>query len=1534
MDLDWLIGIQDLRTEIPDCTVQEKFRDVLSSTDSSCEIPFPVLSRVLDYYAACNDPTGKTLKSISIKCGQRYSQLDITVHHDLSEGVGILKIQALSAGGPHGFETEHGLRPWVCFRHQKQNFGEQTLVVNITREYLERILKKHCWLNILAQIIGHALSVHVEGLNPLEALLKISGYNSFQTTTDMLSDVARDILESYACLGNPSSLETFIKDAPSLVARIQRHCGDKISKEDLGLAGKLIARMVQEAHTLLRLYNLEDYSTGSPLNITPSDFIYEQYRSELTLMDVPTFYTPPYLAGNLSEAINSLGYTGENESGVRIIRDIIAFKPAQKGASGTSVLEKIRHWVDLFMDFSEQNIYGLSLIKSGTMEDEDIAGIEVIISNMIKLRSRLCSNNDAPYEDKLKKILLEEKDSLTLGFALNKIINEIHQDVLRNVFGIFKGWKSILGEVNTVSSRAVNITVDSAGTIEYFPANKVNIIDYSGDFRDGKAVVAKTILESYLLTNVHLRDNCYIDCISHTNKAWFFVDLGVHGANIFVDLEPNKRSISASYAEGDVEDGNMVRLRFLREALEELGFTVNKTEITFNARLDEGSAGILDADEIVQRAIWTIQAFASVADFDQEIEDGRISDRSLKYHRARISSSGTGFPLYKMTKGVRELKRLSAAIDEVNAGILSIVNPELIKLGLAEIDESTRGSKAIEQNFNKVILKGMAQGRFLCHVSRPVFANPGYNLPDPASYLDGLLEHEYLEKIACTVNTLDKVVGSTYISMANGNRITLTRVDILSGKIGFYALRDENTYKALRAFAVDGEYLTIVSGYYNIIRDTNVVHDLLTEHGYQLDAIEKRNEWSAPMAPIVKGIAVPAIKSCTGVATGFLKKNRRDSAPADFCHAIFSDHILTPHEVGRLKDAAGFITTDDSTLSHAQLTARTFNKPGVIMHGAQWIDDDQSPFLMIPVGSGSYQLRPGQVITVDASRGLVNIAGASIDEKEDASATVKDIFSLLVMINDQMQAPEALSRLRNIIMNTKDAEILKFIVQELFITSTLMESIHKIEIMKYLLDESADDLRLTIEEYIRDIIVDHRRRLKIDTAMAKKRLLGTSDINEAMFVRNKLSGQLGTFQNMEAIVCDRIGLVPLNYSEEIHEINVMYENIAEDFRTQAINTLHSLDQNLTSLEMKDLEKLMRILRSESLLQAERSSMDETFTCLKSQMEDHLPIMHNRFRSSSKSMLIELSDCSSIFSEFVGNKAASLGDLLRTHSGIRVPPGFVLTSIGIEQLLDHNAAKAHTIQIALEEFTGGRAGTLDTISTIATGFEYPETLKEEIILFYHSLENDEPSEPHTNVEDVFVVVRSSSILEDTFDDMMAGRFKSYPYVRGEKILLEAILKCLAFYWVETGDVSTTQPVFIHKQIEADASMVVNSINMADQRWDEVIINSARGAGSGLVAGKVDSDLYFVDASTYAVKRAINPTKLTKSIFDKGKGYGTKISAIENRAEQIRPSLSEEDASRVAQLARQIHDFFGYPVDIEAVITHGKISIVQVRPIVLP
>ncbi|MEA3224088.1 MAG: PEP/pyruvate-binding domain-containing protein [Thermodesulfobacteriota bacterium] len=145
---------------------------------------------------------------------------------------------------------------------------------------------------------------------------------------------------------------------------------------------------------------------------------------------------------------------------------------------------------------------------------------------------------------------------------------------------------------------------------------------------------------------------------------------------------------------------------------------------------------------------------------------------------------------------------------------------------------------------------------------------------------------------------------------------------------------------------------------------------------------------------------------------------------------------------------------------------------------------------------------------------------------------------------------------------------------------------------------------------------------------------------------------------------------------------------------------------------------------------------------------------------------------------------------------------------------------------------------------------------------------------------------------------------------------------------------TQPVFIHRQVEADVSMVINSINMVEERWDEVIINSARGAGAGLVSGKVDSDLYFIDAPALSVKRVIKSIKRTKCVFDEEKGYGTRFVPIDDKAEQTTPSLSEQDAAKIAKLARHIHEFFHYPVDIEAIKRGKKIYVVQVRPIVLP
>jgi len=1585
-----LVGLEDLSGD-EYTVISQEINAILQSTPYPLNLSDNIARRVTDYIIA-SDRLPECIinlfngRSVEIKT-------DVYIDNQKLSFPSTEKVvmNVLPLGDVRGIFADKGNCPIVSVVTYTCLRDELVLNVNISQKYLDRVIKKGCGLHILSQILIYELLRHIAGLCPVEALLRISEYNSFQTTTDVLSDLTRDTLESIADAGAFSTLQLLVDSAIFFKNEIENRYNKRLCEEDITHACRLIERISKEARLLMDLYNLQDYATGSPLKITPGDILFQQFRTEVMISDFPCFYTPPYLVDRLSALLEDSGYTESTQSKVRVIRNIVAYKPSNADEDKKGLIDKVKHWVDLFLDFNEKNTVSLGLLKAGIMELEDILRLISLIKAMINLHSKICAKNPGEYNELLDKIISKHHDNIDLSEQLNRFINQIHQDVLKNVFGLFTGWKTFVGEVNAVSNKAVGVTVDDEGTIEFFPADKVNIIDYSGDFETGESVPARTIIETYLSTNIHLRDNCYIDCISHTNKAWFFVDLGVHGANIFVDLDPNKRSITVSYAEGGVEDGNMARLRFLVDTLQTLGFEVTKSDVTFKATIDEQTVGLLDADVLIDKAIWTIQAFASVADFDQEIEDGRISSIALRYHKNRIDSSGTGFPLYKITRGVGELKRLSRQVDELNVGIISILNQELLKMGSYPIPEDELGAKAIDHKFNRYVNNLITTGRFISNKSNPIFPNPGYSQPPPASYLKQVDNKDYLAEIADIVNVLDKSVGSKLVDVVDDKKVTASAVDVLGGKLTFYAVRDNDTGRAIHAVAVDGECLRKVSSTDNVIRDPRRVRHILNANGYTFEGVVQREVSPIPAGFFVRGLVVLAIKSCPGIATGVLRKNRPEDVPSSFSNAIFSDTILTPLEVGRLREASGFITTNDSVLSHAQLTARTFGKPGVIIQGARWTDEDSFPVFVLPLDNKEVVVREGQVVTVDAIRGMVNIVGGSDNPVEDCRDLIKEIFTLLVEIDNGMDLSQRLVRLKDIIIHTKDVEILKFIIQELFITNTVRHSRDKLKILTIMLKNCRGSLQSEVLKYLKEIVLSYRQKLQNDINKAKQRLVTTRDLNEAIFVRNKLHSQIQTLKGMERLICQRLNMAVFDYDPDVEEIQGLYEKKVHDFEADIARELKSFERSLDNLIPGDIGQIVRTVEMMSLLPAYTADKTEEIKKTKSKMEQIVRVFKTRFRRSRHRCIVDLEDTSRVISPYVGNKAAYLGDLIGAPIEATVTPGFILTRFGVKEIIERNKSEINKINRCCKANRDMRDRCLKDVWDIASGLVYPDHIKQEISRAYHGMERSLDVEEkvgefyrlaglanfdrekiikatlalrgmkelpdltlgqaislmdidlvdkqaildvYSKQGGVFVVVRSSSIMEDTREDMMAGRFKSYPYIRSEKLLFKFILKCLAYYWVEMGGVTDTQPVFIHRQVEADVSMVINSINTVEERWDEVIINSARGAGAGLVSGKVDSDLYFIDAPALFVKRVIKSTKRRKCVFDEKKGYGTRFIPIDDKNEQTTPSLSEQDAVKIAKLARRIHEFFHYPVDIEAIKRGKKIYVVQVRPIVLP
>jgi 2-phosphoglycerate kinase len=197
--------------------------------------------------------------------------------------------------------------------------------------------------------------------------------------------------------------------------------------------------------------------------------------------------------------------------------------------------------------------------------------------------------------------------------------------------------------------------------------------------------------------------------------------------------------------------------------------------------------------------------------------------------------------------------------------------------------------------------------------------------------------------------------------------------------------------------------------------------------------------------------------------------------------------------------------------------------------------------------------------------------------------------------------------------------------------------------------------------------------------------------------------------------------------------------------------------------------------------------------------------------------------------------------------------------------------------------------------------------------------------------VFIVLRSSSIYEDTRRESMAGRFYSQAYVRGRRLLWEHIRRGLAYYWLEMGQVDSSQPIFIHLQREADVSMVVSSINIMEENWDQVAISATHGPD--IVSGEIPSDLFVVDANRLTLVRQVVADKTVCFGFNHTNGYGLHKMAVGDTARRHQPALTSQDCITLARVARRYHAYYGYPIEFEAVKKDGRISVVQVRPIVL-
>jgi phosphoenolpyruvate synthase/pyruvate phosphate dikinase len=264
---------------------------------------------------------------------------------------------------------------------------------------------------------------------------------------------------------------------------------------------------------------------------------------------------------------------------------------------------------------------------------------------------------------------------------------------------------------------------------------------------------------------------------------------------------------------------------------------------------------------------------------------------------------------------------------------------------------------------------------------------------------------------------------------------------------------------------------------------------------------------------------------------------------------------------------------------------------------------------------------------------------------------------------------------------------------------------------------------------------------------------------------------------------------------------------------------------------------------------------------------------------------------------VGGKAAHLSRLAADY---QVPPGFCLTATAFDP--DHSADAP-----------------------------LPTALAAALAAAYEALAR------RVGVPDVPVAVRSSALDEDGDLASFAGQHETELNVVGVDDVLDAVVRCwasgrneraLAYREQQGLDTKGVRlAVLVQQLVMADTSAVVFSANPVSGNRDEVVVTASWGLGESLVSGTVTPDTWVVRKADLAVKEERLGAKERMTVAVTG---GTREVAVP-RLLRERASLSEAQVAELAELAVELEEKMGRPVDIETAFAGDLLYLLQCRPI---
>ena len=314
------------------------------------------------------------------------------------------------------------------------------------------------------------------------------------------------------------------------------------------------------------------------------------------------------------------------------------------------------------------------------------------------------------------------------------------------------------------------------------------------------------------------------------------------------------------------------------------------------------------------------------------------------------------------------------------------------------------------------------------------------------------------------------------------------------------------------------------------------------------------------------------------------------------------------------------------------------------------------------------------------------------------------------------------------------------------------------------------------------------------------------------------------------------------------------------------------------------------------------------------------------------------DCRKESVPLVGGKCSSLGELI--NAGVRVPPGFALTTEGYRRFM----AEAATDREVASLLAGVDAEDIEALEKVSVQIRavieaqpFSIEIEDLVAECYRklALRCCMPAVP--------VAVRSSATAEDLPGASFAGQQDTYLWIRGVDDVLHHMRRCISSLFTGRaiayrankgfGADQVAISVGVQKMANSFTADVMFTIHPANGDRSVIVIDSNFGFGESVVSGEVTPDHFVVNKITLdIIDRTISRKEICYTVDPKTQqSHATEVPFERQKVQ----SLIDDEITELAWMGKQIEKHYGRPMDIEWAVDKdlpagGNIFILQARP----